>query len=120
MNRRRESRPDKAPATVAVQDTEQESTIYQFLKKSREDSATDFVKFDFIKPSQTIFDKHLCHYRDETLQIYIKTYVYGKGCYIKQCFINLIHLNEFIHNFVHLYFPSCTIQGLVKTEMDFV
>ena len=54
------------------------------------------------------------------LQIYIKTYVYSKGCYIKQCFINLIHLNEFIDNFVHLYFPSCTIQGLVKTEMDFV
>ena len=50
MNRRRKSRPDKAPATVAVQDTEQESTIYQFLKKSREDSATDFVKFDFINP----------------------------------------------------------------------
>ena len=44
----------------------------------------------------------------------------SKGCYIKQCFINLIHLNEFIHNFVHLHFPSCTIQGLVKTEMDFV
>lgn len=34
--------------------------------------------------------------------------------------MNLIHLNEFIDNFVHLHFTSCTIQGLVKTEMDFI
>lgn len=59
QNRRRESRPDKAPATVAVQDTEQESTIYQFLKKSREDSAEEkFIPTKLDMSSNQVADRH--------------------------------------------------------------
>ena len=59
QNRRRESRPDKAPATVAVQDTEQESTIYQFLKKSREDSAEEkFISTKLDMSSNQVADQH--------------------------------------------------------------
>ena len=58
-HRCRKSRPDKTPVTVAVQDAEQKSAIYQFLKKARENRSEEkFLEAKHNMTGNQVTDQH--------------------------------------------------------------
>ena len=102
---------------------DKEATPKEFYKDIDKEAQTFFDLLDNQENTYCFFKKIEENFNGNVFPVLEKENEQIKGVHlklIKQCFINLIHLNEFIHNFVHLHFPSCTIQGLVKTEMDFV